>query len=229
MTVTLSMYLEYWALQSYLDPIFTTVTLILGPYRKTLHSNLDPWRTYVKLIPWPHLEKFYTLTLTLFCSMLHSYLDPFVLNVTLISGPHHNKCFIHTWTPLYKTMWINTKVYYKNCILCTLGRTVTMCKVAFKGRCQFEELHSLYIDNNWWSTKNVQRITWCHWLRENASDELIQDRWARDTVWNQSIHSSHHRTKKFFNFSTSKTDLVKTNFVYCMPYHIKKQYLEVVF
>ena len=87
MTVTLSMYLEYWALQSYLDPIFTSVTIILCPYRKTLHSYLDPFVLDVTLISGPLKNLCYTHTVTPSWKMLHSYLDPIIINVSFIPGP----------------------------------------------------------------------------------------------------------------------------------------------
>ena len=45
-------------------PIFTSVTLILGPYRKTLHSYLDPFVLNVTLISGPLSYLSYTHTVT---------------------------------------------------------------------------------------------------------------------------------------------------------------------
>ena len=99
MTVTLSMYLEYWALQSYLDPIFTSVTLILGPYRKMLQSYLDPFVLNVTLISGPLKNLCYTHTVTPSWKILHSYLDPIIINVSFISGPPYTVRTI--WTLMF--------------------------------------------------------------------------------------------------------------------------------
>ena len=113
MNVTLSIYLEYWTLQSYdisyLDPFVLDVTLISGPL------------SYLC----------YTHTVTPSCKMLHSHLDLIVLNVTLIPGPHHNKCYIHTWTPLYilPSLWL--QYTYINGLIRDVDRKCTSSLVLF--------------------------------------------------------------------------------------------------
>ena len=94
MTVTLTMYLEYWTWQSYLNPFVLDVTLI----------------------PWLHLAKCYTPTLTLLCSMLHSLPDPIIINVTFIPGPPIYFSFLMITVHIYK--WSNSRrrsqKYYVN-------------------------------------------------------------------------------------------------------------------